>query len=144
MHEARADLAAIAVHLAFALVLTVGCAKPDANPGGGGCAAGLTQCGAARVDTDSSVQSCGTCGNACAQGQVSNGGTCSCAPGTMRCGNNCVNLSQSHDQCGSCTNVSTAAQVCNNTQCSSTCTSPLMNCGGSCIDTRSSTQHCGG
>jgi hypothetical protein len=76
-------------------------------PVDGPCGAGETLCGTECVDLDSDVSNCGTCGNACAEGEVCSRGTCSsdCEPGLINCSGSCVDTSMDAENCGECGNA---------------------------------------
>lgn len=61
----------------------------EPGPTGCPCPTGQTSCdgGATCKDLNSDLANCGTCGNACAAGQVCLAGVCRCTPGT--CPNGC-------------------------------------------------------
>ncbi len=90
--------------------------------------------GSAAVCTNVSTDpaNCGSCGNACAAGQVCSGGTCqqTCAAGFTLCGTSCVDLRTDPQHCGSCTNACLLGQSCSGGTCQAACTT--LTCGGSC------------
>ena len=135
-----------------------GCAGPTCEPcaasAGGSCVAGACSaaaCGPDLADCDGNVangcetntktspQSCGTCGNACAPGDVCSAGTCqhSCANGLTTCGASCVDVSRSAENCGgcakSCPGVANGSPTCSNFQCGVVCASGRHLCGGACV-----------
>lgn len=83
------------------------------------CAAPKKLCGADCVDPQSNGANCGTCGHACATGEVCSAGACKaggCGTGLTQCGSGCVDLTQDPNNCNACGSV-----------CSGTCT------GGTCL-----------
>ncbi len=95
----------------------------------------FTTCGgdAGCVDTQTSVDNCGTCGHAC-DGGVNGGATCTggtcgvgCNAGFANCGGTCVNEQTDPSHCGSCSKVCAAP-----TNGTATCASAT--CGTSCGD----------
>ena len=83
---------------------------------GGACAAPRMMCGASCVDTTINDTHCGRCNNACAGGQICQGGTCGAMAGCnaprMMCGAACVDVSTSATNCGGCGRACPAGQSC--------------------------------
>lgn len=114
------------------------------------CPPGLTNCDGLCRDIAVNADHCGTCGNACAAGQMCRSGVCvdctcaqPCPAGQTRCGNVCVNLQTDPTHCGSCTTVCGSGQVCVNGQCATGCPPGFTSCGGACVDLNSDLAHCG-
>jgi hypothetical protein len=116
--------------------------------GGNGCGPGTTLCGNTCTVLSFDPNNCGSCGNACAAGEVCSMGKCAlqCLGGTTQCGNSCVQTSVDPANCGSCGNACGAGQVCSAGMCvaSGSCLAPLTQCGGSCVDTKTDEANCGG
>ena len=74
--------------------------------GGGGCGAGQVTCSGACVTTNTDRLNCGSCGNACASGQVCTSSSCaaSCLSGQTYCSGTatCAVLNSDPTNCGSC------------------------------------------
>jgi hypothetical protein len=116
--------------------------------------------------------SCGACGNLCAEGTRCQSGKCypiQCAPGLALCGNDCADLTKTREHCGSCTincgehatclnsaccsvvnscgtcgNVCAVGSTCSGGGCQPiTCSAGLTLCGNSCVDLKGSPQNCG-
>lgn len=83
--------------------------------GGGGCAVGLVDCAGACVDTQADGSNCGTCGVACATGELCSGGTCTAAgcPGAeLECAQACVDVQTNSAHCGACDQPCAAGEQC--------------------------------
>ena len=72
-----------------------------------GCPEGFSACDGRCVLTDNDPANCGTCGNACADGEVCGQGLCllGCTEGQMDCNGSCVDLQSDLMNCGTCDNV---------------------------------------
>jgi len=97
------------------------------------CASGLTSCNGACTNTQSDLNNCGACGNACpaspANGtEACSGGACgvTCNGASNQCGGQCVFLQTDNNNCGSCYHVCPSGQSCNN----ATCNYPSYTIGG--------------
>lgn len=104
--------------LALCCLTLTACASPavPTTDGGGGaatCTGATTPCNGACVDTQRSVENCGTCGRACAPGEVCQAGSCAlfCAGGTTRCGDACADTDVDPMNCGRCGVACAAGQV---------------------------------
>ncbi|WP_255636740.1 MXAN_6577-like cysteine-rich protein [Hyalangium versicolor] len=124
-------------------VLGTGCGDSDPPPSS--CSTGQ-QCGGVCVDTQSSLQHCGGCDQACSAGQVCSQGACKsqCAQGQTECGGTCVDTRSNVSNCGSCGTACSESQVCKDGGCVLACSEDQEVCGGTCVDTKSSSEHCGG
>ena len=100
------------------------------------CPSGQTSCNGACVDTSNSLTSCGTCGTACAAGQVCSKGTCAadCGSGTSKCNDRCYDLASDPSNCGACGTTCGAGEVCSQGKCALTCGGGTTKCGAACID----------
>lgn len=109
------------------------------------CGAGLTSCGAECVDTASDVRNCGSCGNACAAGEVCSGSIClsgGCPGGTTDCSGSCIDTETSAAHCGGCGLACPSGSSCVAGECA--CGGGLSLCGGTCVDTSTDSASCGG
>jgi hypothetical protein len=74
------------------------------------------------ANTQTDQANCGSCGNACAAGQLCSGGVCACAPGLTQCpsdaGVACVNTGADNNNCGGCGKPCMNGLVCVNGACS--------------------------
>ena len=95
------------------------------------------------VDTWTSRQHCGSCGNACTGEQICNNGACKCPDYHTFCSGKCVATNLDPDHCGSCTNSCTSGQVCNGGRCVTDCPTGMTECNGRCVDTSTNDQNCG-
>jgi hypothetical protein len=71
------------------------------------------------VDTQSSAQHCGACGNACVGGQVCDSGSCACPAGQTFCDGVCVDTQSDAAHCGSCSTRCGLGQGCAEASCQS-------------------------
>jgi hypothetical protein len=109
------------------------------------CQSGMTDCGGSCVDLQSNRAHCGSCGDACAAGEVCSGGACelSCQSGMTDCGGNCVDLDSDRAHCGGCGNACAAGEVCSGGACELSCQAGLTNCSGVCVNLLTDDQNCG-
>jgi hypothetical protein len=100
-------------------------------------------------------RNCGTCGNACGQGEKCTGGACvpECPVGQTLCSGKCVNTNGDGSNCGACGNVCPDNFFCVLGVCILGCPQPLTRCipdggasdgGSQCVDTRFDPDNCGG
>jgi len=77
------------------------------DSGGGACPTGTSLCGGMCVAVSSDRANCGTCGNACAAGEVCVDGACSvvCPTGQTECTGVCADTMADRRHCGSCGNA---------------------------------------
>ena len=136
---------------------------------GRACGEGLTCCGGACVELESSQTHCGECGAGCGDqeccdgacadttGDEANCGTCGnvCGDGRTCCGGTCADTRVNIENCGMCGNACTAGESC----CGGTCADPasmtcmactedcasmgMTCCAGSCVDMSSDPASCG-
>ncbi|HRI65457.1 MAG TPA: hypothetical protein PK156_14515, partial [Polyangium sp.] len=112
-----------------------GCGGDGSTTSTGGTAAcrdGQTDCDGICVNTANDNTNCGSCGNACAPGEICNGsGSCalSCQTGLTDCNGTCVNTNSDNAHCGDCTTVCNAGEVCNGSgSCALSCQTGLTDC----------------
>ncbi|MBI4702883.1 MAG: hypothetical protein HY744_17335, partial [Deltaproteobacteria bacterium] len=88
---------------------------------------------------------CGSCGNACPQGQVCAAGSCSlvCLGGTTKCGGKCADTANDPANCGSCGAACPQGQVCAAGSCSLVCLGGTTKCGSKCADLQTDAANCG-
>jgi hypothetical protein len=119
------------------------------------CTGGLTLCGGACVDVQSSASHCGMCDMACPPGQACVAGRCggaaACSGAEVSCGGRCVNTRFDPAHCGGCGRACAAGQVCMSGLCEMcmpgqmACpAAPGMGVGSTCVNTQVDIQHCGG
>jgi len=129
-------------------------ATTDATSDATTCPTGQMACNGACTATSIDPANCGSCGNACAHGQVCSSGTCatSCGAGQNVCetdaGAYCANEQTDNANCGACGNACGAGQVCSGGHCASTCTAGQQLCpveGGApyCASTQTDNANCG-
>jgi hypothetical protein len=126
----------------------------------GGCATGLTPCGASCVDLTSDPAHCGSCAHACPSVDggtptCSSGGTCgfACATGYHACtaGSSTVCVSNSDpNNCGTACDTpcpgptsGTGTASCDGTKCTLSCAGISIACGTVCLDAQSDPNNCG-
>jgi MYXO-CTERM domain-containing protein len=107
-----------------------------------GCTVGEL-CDGVCVDTATSGQHCGACGNACALGTTCVGGACACQVGLDECGGTCVDLEADAANCGACGNACAAGQFCSLGACGGACAADLTACGQDCVDLTTNPLNCG-
>lgn len=128
-----------------------------------GCAADLVSCAGVCIDSSSDPEHCGGCGNACADDQVCDGGSCAsdCSPGLLACSRQCVDASSDPVNCGRCGEVCDVDGSCVAGDCKDACNDAcdderevciggececrpeLEACAGACVDLRTDAQNCG-
>lgn len=111
---------------------------------------GHTLCGDVCVDTSSSDENCGGCGNACPDWLSCQDGRCcpeggcgDCPEGTLPCGGECVDVSSDARHCGRCDNACGVLQVCSQGACTTSCGENETRCDFDCVDLNTSPIHCG-
>ena len=124
------------------------CCSPSATTQDGGtqCGPGTAiWCDSSCVDVQHDARNCGSCGNACAEGERCVQGTCAltCGSGLSRCGTLCVDLRANANNCNACNHACPSGEVCNQGACAPTCQSDLTNCGGGCVDLATDDFDCG-
>ena len=120
-------------------------ASGSSGSSGSSGANGVVADGACK-DTQSDPAHCGSCTNACTQGQVCAQGLCktanvSCSAPQVACNGQCADLTTTA-HCGSCEKACAVGQSCNNGACQ--CPGAELACNGVCTDTETSNDHCGG
>ena len=94
------------------LALIAGC--KNSSSGSTGCPSPFMMCGTTCTATQVDPANCGTCGNACAAGQLCLGGSCvaSCSAPNTACGQACVDLQSDGFDCGACGHACGPGQIC--------------------------------
>jgi Peptidase M66/Stigma-specific protein, Stig1 len=118
------------------------CAVTSCIPSTQPCPAGLTRCGDACVDLQTTAGACGSCNTKCAVGQACSAGVCGCPAGKSACGTSCVDLTSSSLNCGVCGKTCTSGQSCQAGQCKCADATDVV-CDGACADVKSDANHCG-
>lgn len=97
------------------------------------------------MDTDVDPANCGSCGTACAPGEVCSQGGCAltCGAGTEACDGVCVDTDVDPRNCGTCDNTCGAGEVCWNGVCGLVCPGGTTECSGSCVNTDVDPANCG-
>ncbi len=111
--------------------------EPDPDP--------VETCDGQEVDTSTSPNHCGGCGNSC-DGEFGfcDQGVCACPSGFEACGgdNRCEYVLEEPSHCGECGNECGPGMACQNGEC--VCRSGFTMCDGECVDTSRNPNHCGG
>jgi hypothetical protein len=118
------------------------CAVDKCIPSSQPCPQGLTRCGDACVDLQTTTSACGTCDTKCTGGQACGGGKCGCPAGKTACGGSCVDLNTSALHCGSCATTCTAGQACQGGKCQCADATDAV-CDGACTNLKTDQNHCG-
>ncbi len=129
------------------VIVIMGAALSNACGGNGTtCSANESTCGGACTDTSHDTLNCGSCGNACAAGQICSQGACvpTCAAGTTTCSGVCVDTQIDPQNCGSCGSACKAGMVCSKGSCATSCGGGTTLCGSKCADTNVDPGNCGG
>lgn len=113
--------------------------------GGTNCGTGSQQCGDTCTVVARDPQNCGTCGKACAAGEVCSQGACAsaCGGGTTKCGNECVDTKSDGRNCGACGTACKSNEVCMAGMCATACAMGTTKCGMSCVSTQTDRTNCG-
>jgi hypothetical protein len=103
------------------------------------------ECSGACRDLQSDRLHCGTCDNACGDGEVCSGGECavSCGGGLTECSGICRDLQSDRLHCGTCGHACEDGEVCSGGECAVSCGGGLTECSGICRDLQSDRLHCG-
>lgn len=116
------------------------------------CPPNQQECSDRCIDTDFDRRHCGTCDNACNDGQICRDGQCEsfCAPGTTRCDDQCINTLSDSSHCGACGSTCPDGQICRDGECADNCSlgGPdddvyLRLCGDVCRDLLTDPDACG-
>lgn len=118
------------------------CAVNTCIPATQPCPNGLTKCGDACVDVQSTSSACGSCDTKCGTGQACSAGKCGCPTGKSACGNSCVDVTSSALNCGMCGKTCTAGQTCQSGQCKCAEATDIV-CDNACTDAKTDVNHCG-
>jgi hypothetical protein len=97
--------------------------------------------GTACVDLQTDAQHCGSCGRACGDNALCEGGDCACSGDLVACDSGCVALQSDPVNCGSC-GADCGDLFCLQGQCSADC-GALTECAGACVDLMNDSSHCG-
>lgn len=129
---------------------------PDRGEGGAGggvvdaCLFGEVSCAGSCTDVSANAAACGSCNNACAEGQVCAASTCvTTCPDTLptlcEATQGCVDVASDPLNCGGCGNKCDPGEICSNGTCGDACdpASPTA-CDGACVNLANSPLHCGG
>lgn len=110
------------------------------------CEEGLTNCwGITCKDLDSDLANCGACGQACAPGEICNGGSCelTCKDGLVECDGACRDTNTDRNHCGECSNACPSDSICVDGTCRLACGVGLVECDGACRDLETDRTNCG-
>jgi hypothetical protein len=109
------------------------------------CPGALLYCSGTCVDGRLDPAHCGSCGHACAMGEVCSSGACGllCTGGSTMCGATCVDIRIDPANCGSCGHACATGEVCSAGTCGLTCVGGSTLCGTTCADTRIDATNCG-
>jgi hypothetical protein len=167
MRKQLGGLVGLMVAATFVTMLTMSCSGsssvPYSDAGGQSDGANLcAHCGAQAccnnvcVDTNTDMNNCGACGNACLPGPspecvmgmcgCSGNSGQACAAGDTCCTNGCKKLLTDATNCGECGKKCTGNQTCTNGQCScggATCTGTQICCNNACVDKNTDKNNCG-
>jgi hypothetical protein len=114
-----------------------------------GCAAPMSMCGTACVNTATDVANCGGCGIRCPAGQTCSSGACTggttCGRPLVDCGGVCVNTQTDATNCGACANRCAAGQTCAAGVCTggTACMTGMTPCAGVCVSLVTDRANCG-
>jgi hypothetical protein len=118
--------------------------KATGGSGSSVCPAGYGLCGLNCVDITKDRNNCGSCGKACAVGQVCEASACKCPSPQTDCSGQCVDLGTDAANCGQCGQACTAAApACSQGQCGVGCATGETLCGSSCVNLQTTAAHCG-
>jgi hypothetical protein len=100
-------------------------------------------CNGAALSFDPS--NCGSCGHACASGEVCSQAKCrvNCGGGTTKCDALCVDTRYDPSNCGRCGHACASGELCSQGKCGRTCLGGATECDGVCVETQWDTAHCG-
>lgn len=109
------------------------------------CATGEVRCGLVCVSTQNDLANCGSCGKACATGEVCSLGACgaNCAAPTTKCNGKCVDTQTDKTNCGTCNNKCATGDLCSAGKCAKDCIAPTKLCNLVCVDTDTDNANCG-
>ena len=110
-----------------------------------------TCCGTICVNTRTSNNHCGACGNTCLKGTYCSTSKCCplntvnrkgiCCPFThQNCNGECKNLQSDKENCGTCGNQCADNFICSKGKC---CPNGRINCSGVCVNLRTDENNCG-
>jgi hypothetical protein len=166
MSKRSSGLVALVAAASFGVLMSAGCsgnAVPNTQQDGGLdanslCAHCGTQacCNGICTDTNTDINNCGQCSNACLPGPApdcvmgmcgcsGNSGS-ACAASDTCCSNGCKNLLTDQFNCGECGKKCSGNQACNNGACScggATCNANQICCTNVCVDKNTDNNNCG-
>lgn len=105
------------------------------------CMTGLRACDGSCVDSMTSDEHCGSCGNSCGSDASCVSGVCTCTGGRAFCTDVCVDTQTDDSNCGMCGRACPSDMSCSGGMC--VCSGGLTNCDGACVDTSSDMRNCG-
>lgn len=110
-----------------------------------GCTAPEMLCSGACIDVSASHDNCGSCGTACAAGEVCSAGACevSCPGGQEECSGACRDVQVDPSNCGACDAACAAGELCSAGMCQTSCGAGTTECSGVCRDLTTDRLHCG-
>lgn len=111
----------------------------DVCPGG-------TLCGDSCTNTTFDPKNCGSCGTACAEGEVCSMGTCglTCLGGSTKCDDACVDTKSDPSNCGACGTACDKGFLCAAGKCVLSCSDGGgKECNGLCADIQNDEKNCG-
>jgi hypothetical protein len=118
------------------------CAVTSCIPATQACPTGLTRCGDACVNLQTTAGACGSCDVQCGGSQACTAGKCGCPAGKTACGASCVDTTSSALNCGACGKACTAGQTCQAGQCKCAAATDIV-CDNACTDPKTDENHCG-
>ncbi|MFT3839777.1 MAG: MXAN_6577-like cysteine-rich protein [Myxococcaceae bacterium] len=126
----------------LALLFTLAAACNTSSPSD--CPDAGTLCGKTCTLLKFDPANCGSCGNACAAGELCLDGACSaCAPGLDLCASGCTDLTIDSSNCGSCTHQCNPGEACRGGVCTLSCPSGTQLCSNVCVDNGRDPNNCG-
>jgi reprolysin-like metallo-peptidase family M12B len=104
------------------------------------CTAPQVSCNGVCVDLTSTAH-CGSCEQACGNGQSCSAGACVCPGALSACNGTCVDVQTSVEHCGGCSKPCATGAACNSGVCG--CAAGQELCNGVCVDLTQSDANCG-
>jgi hypothetical protein len=105
------------------VIFAIGCAQVWGIDKTTSCPPGQIDCDGMCVDTSTSVDHCGTCGNDCAGDQVCGNGTCAaaCPIDQLKCDGTCADPLTDAANCGGCGRACAMGDICSFGECEPPC-----------------------